>query len=102
VDAKGLAILLRNGTLPEVWIPPAAVRDLRGLVRSRLALRRHQNSFKCRIHAVLSHYGRKQWVEDGEEIRIGDWFTVKSRDQLMKAIEGLPAATREATRQDGW
>src|SRR5437879_1811953 len=23
IDAKGLGILLRNGTLPEVWIPPA-------------------------------------------------------------------------------
>jgi transposase len=65
VDARGLAILLRNGTLPEVWIPPAGVRDLRGMVRSRLALRRHQSSFKCRIHAVLSHYGMKQWVEEG-------------------------------------
>ena len=24
LDARGLAILLRNGTLPEVWIPPAS------------------------------------------------------------------------------
>jgi hypothetical protein len=23
LDARGLAILLRNGTLPEVWIPPS-------------------------------------------------------------------------------
>lgn len=26
VDERGLALLLRNGTLPEVWIPPAGVR----------------------------------------------------------------------------
>jgi len=26
LDAKGLAILLRNGTLPEVWIPPRGRR----------------------------------------------------------------------------
>ena len=26
-DAEGLAILLRNGTLPTVWIPPAKLRD---------------------------------------------------------------------------
>jgi transposase len=100
VDARGLALLLRNGTFPEVWIPPAGVRDLRGMVRSRLALRRHQNSFKCRIHAVLSHYGVKQWVEDEEDVIVRDWFAAKSREQLMKAIEALPAATREATRQE--
>lgn len=100
VDAKGLAILLRNGTLPEVWIPTAGIRDLRGMVRSRLALRRHQSSFKCRIHAVLSHYGAKQWVEDDEDVIVRDWFAAKSRERLMKAIEALPAATREATRQE--
>jgi transposase len=27
IDATGLAMVLRNGTLPEVWIPPAALRD---------------------------------------------------------------------------
>jgi transposase len=35
IDAAGLAMLLRNGTLPEVWIPPAGLRDLRGLLRTR-------------------------------------------------------------------
>ncbi len=34
-DARGLAMLLRNGTLPEVWIPSAQLRDLRGLLRTR-------------------------------------------------------------------
>jgi hypothetical protein len=29
LDARGLAILLRNGTLPEVWIPPSELRDQR-------------------------------------------------------------------------
>ena len=32
LDAKGLAILLRNGTLPEVWIPPSELRDQRELL----------------------------------------------------------------------
>src|SRR6478736_5368575 len=35
LDARGLAILLRNGTLPEVWIPPSELRDQRELVRMR-------------------------------------------------------------------
>jgi transposase len=44
-DAADLADLLRMGRLPEAWIAPAAVRDLRELVRYRhLCRRRH----KCR------------------------------------------------------
>jgi hypothetical protein len=45
LDAKGLAILLRSGTLPEVWVPPADLRDLRGLMRTRLATRSPSSSF---------------------------------------------------------
>jgi len=41
VDARALATLLRNGTIPEAWIP-AKTRDLRNLVRSRLGLREYQ------------------------------------------------------------
>jgi transposase len=57
LDAKGLAILCRNGTLPEVWIPPAELRDLRGLMRGRLALRSHTTVLKNRIQAALRRYG---------------------------------------------
>jgi transposase len=38
LDARGLAILLRNGTLPEVWIPPGELRDQRELLRLRIFL----------------------------------------------------------------
>ena len=51
LDAKGLAILLRNGTLPESWIPPGPLRDRRELLRTRMALRDLRSSLKHRIHA---------------------------------------------------
>jgi len=38
LDARGLAVLLRNGTLPTVWIPPRELRDQRELLRLRMAL----------------------------------------------------------------
>ena len=60
LDAQGLAILLRNGTLPEVWIPPAGLRDLRDLMRTRLATRSHTTVFKNRIHAALRRYGTRR------------------------------------------
>ena len=38
LDARGLATLLRNGTLPEVWIPSRELRDQRELLRLRMTL----------------------------------------------------------------
>jgi transposase len=54
LDAKGLAILLRNGTLPEVWIPPSELRDQRELLRLRIFLVRLRTRVKNRIHGTLS------------------------------------------------
>ncbi|MFQ5794050.1 MAG: transposase [Candidatus Bipolaricaulia bacterium] len=34
LDAKGLATLLRNRTLPQVWLPPGELRDERELPRT--------------------------------------------------------------------
>lgn len=31
LDAKGLGVLLRNGMLPEAWIPPRELQDQREL-----------------------------------------------------------------------
>jgi transposase len=99
-DAAGLLTLLRSGTLPEVWIPRGGQRDLRGLVRSRLVLRRHVSGLKCRIHGVLTQYGLKPLAEEEDEMEYRDWFTLKARAALMNAMEELPPATQEAMRQE--
>ena len=57
LDAKGLAILLRYGTLPESWIPPGELRDQRELLRTRMALRDLRTSLKHRIHSAIDRYG---------------------------------------------
>ena len=57
LDARGLAILLRNHTLPEVWIPPGPLRDQRELLRTRMALRDLRTMLKHRIHSALERYG---------------------------------------------
>lgn len=94
LDAAGLAMLLRNGTLPEVWIPPAKLRDLRGLMRTRLALRHHTTTLKNRIHGAIRRYG--QW-EEGEAKNL---FVGKGRVQLSVYVGGLPEETRLATRHE--
>jgi transposase len=93
-DAAGLARLLAGGTLPEVWIPPAKLRDLRGLLRTRLALRRHTTALKNRIHAAIRRYGQH---EAGES---GNLFSGKGRVQLAVYVGGLPEETRLATRHE--
>lgn len=52
-DARVLADLCRAGYLPEVWLAPAPVRELRTLVRRRHQLGRMQRDTRMRIKALL-------------------------------------------------
>lgn len=95
LDAKGLAMLLYDRRLPEVWIPPARLLDLRGLMRARLAIRRHQTGLKNRILAAINRYGLR-----GNDPSEKDWFRGKGRVQLNTWIMGLPEHTRQATSEE--
>jgi transposase len=86
LDAKGLGILLRNGTLPECWIPPRELRDQRELLRTRMALRDLSTSLKHRIHAALLRYGLPP-------AGISDLFGDKGRDYLQHCLADLPPET---------
>ncbi len=90
LDAKGLAILCRNGILAEVWIPPAELRDLRGLIRARLSLRTQTTVLKNQIHAALGRYG----TLTGEPP--SDLFGKKSRLRLSLTFGDTPPETRMA------
>jgi transposase len=57
VDARTLAQLLRADLLPEAWIAPRQVRDLRALLRHRASLVRSSTACKGRVHAVLADRG---------------------------------------------
>ena len=57
VDAAILAQLLRADLLPEAWIAPPAVRQLRALLRHRAQLVRLRMLLRNRIHAVLADHG---------------------------------------------
>lgn len=70
VDARMLAHLLRADLLPEAWIAPKEVRDLRALLRHRASLVRVRTSLKNRIHAQLADEGVKAddtiWTLQGQ------------------------------------
>jgi transposase len=86
LDAKGLAILLRCGTLPESWIPPGELRDQRELLRTRMALRDLRTSLKHRIHAGIDRYGLQADA-------ISDLFGTKGRAYLASILKALPMET---------
>jgi transposase len=56
-DARHLRELLMAGRLPESWIPPAHILDLRARVRLRHALSEDRGEWQQRIQSVLYHHG---------------------------------------------
>jgi transposase len=57
VDAKTLAHLLRTNLLPEAYIAPRELRELRDLLRHRVALTRMRSALKNRVGAILAKRG---------------------------------------------
>src|SRR5437868_7259149 len=83
-DAADLADLLRMGRLPEAWIAPPPVRELRELVRHRAKLVGLRTNLKCQVSAVLAGAGVQALP--------ADVFGVAGRD-LLQCV-ALPAAMR--------
>ena len=73
-DAEDLADLLRMGRLPEAYVAPPAVRELRELVRHRAKLVAMRSSLKAQVHAVLA--------KQGLHIPVTDLFGVGGRELL--------------------
>src|SRR5213078_5292077 len=83
-DAAILAQLLRADLLPEAWIAPLEVRQLRALLRHRASLVRLGTQQRNRIHAVVADFGYD---------RSGSYLSGPGRGWL--AGLDLPAASRE-------
>jgi len=93
IDATELGKMLRDGTLPEVWIPPAELRDVRELLRLRMFLAHSARTrIKNRIQGVLAqHNVRPQQVQDV--------FTVRGRAELERRYGELPTETGASVKQ---
>jgi transposase len=83
-DARHLRELLLIGRVPESWIPPAHILDLRARVRTRHLLSHQRTEWQQRMHSVLYHHGFPQQR---------NLLTVQKREWL--ASLKLPAAGRE-------
>ena len=56
-DATELANRLRRNDIPEAWVAPPPVRELRELVRYRAKLTALRTSAKAQVHAVMAKLG---------------------------------------------
>jgi transposase len=59
-DARHLRELLQQGRLPESWIPPTHILELRSKVRLRHTLIEQRGEWQQRIQAQLYHHGAPQ------------------------------------------
>jgi transposase len=114
VDAAILAQLLRADLLPEAWIAPPAVRQLRALLRHRAQLVRLRTLLRNRIHAVLADHGQDRpsgcWSGPGRGWLASLELPAVSRevidddlaliDALQVPIDRLDAEVRQRARSD--
>ena len=111
IDAKTLAHLLRTGFLPEAYIAPRDLRDLRELLRHRATLTRMRSAVKNRVHAILAKHGianehsdlfGKGGREFLEQLQLRD-APRRRLDSLMSLIcdfdREIEATTREIEEQ---
>ena len=82
-DATLLADLLRLGRLPEAWVAPPEVRELREMVRYRAKLSRLRSGLKAQVHQTLGKEGvipqlDSIWLAGGQrwldDLRLGDVY----------------------------
>ena len=73
------------GRLPESWIPPEHLLDLRARVRLRHTLVEQRGEWQQRIQAVLYHHGCPQRRSAADRARGAQWLAGASRCRRRRA-----------------
>jgi transposase len=94
-DARHHRELLLAGRLPESWIPPDHILDLRAQVRLRHTLIEQHSEWQQRIQAVLYHHGcprRRQLMKgDGRDWLVALALPATARQQLAISLQMIDA-----------
>ena len=103
-DARHLRELVMAGRLPESWIAPDHILDLRARVRLRHSLVDQRGEWQQRIQAVLYHHGcpqrRNLMTGEGRQ-----WLAVQrlpacAREQVTVALAMIDALDRQLAPLD--
>lgn len=105
IDAKILAHLLRTDLLPEAYIPPKKIRNLKELLRLRASLVQMQTQVKNRLHAVLHKNSLTHEFSDLFGKAGTAWFTSLkldfpfdlSRDRYLSILSDFKAQIKGVT-----
>ena len=117
VDVLTLAHLLRADMLPEVWVPPPHVRDLRALLSHRRRLVSLQTTAKNRLQSVLhrlnlrapegdafAHKQRAWWAEldlsPTERLRVDQ--DIATLDHIAPQIAAVDVELRRLSTSEHW
>jgi transposase len=94
-DARHLRELVMIGRLPESWIPPDHILDLRSRVRLRHALSHQRGEWQQRIQSVLYHHGcpqrRNLMTADGLGWLSAQRLPQCAREQITVALSMIDA-----------
>jgi transposase len=94
-DARHLRELLMVGRLPESWIPPDHLLDLRARVRLRHTLSEQRGEWQQRIQAVLYHHGcpqrRNLMTDEGLRWLAAQLLPACAREQVAVALAMIEA-----------
>lgn len=109
-DCRELLDRMHLGKLPEAWISPHDVRELRELVRYRAKLVAQRTSAKAQVKAVLAKHGLHPpvadlWGPGGtrylDELHLEDAYTIKieSLRDLVELFDREVAMVEQETRR---
>jgi len=103
VDSKALAELLRLDSLPESYVPPKELAELRERVRRRAFLVRQRAKLKVKIRGVLAYEGVKPPGHHGLFTRKGvEWLRglgLEPVDCYLRLMEPLKEEIRLLSRE---
>jgi transposase len=89
IDSGILAHLLRTDLLPEAYLAPRPIRDLRDLLRYRLHLVGYRTSLKNRIRALLAREGLTCPYTAIDGLKAQAWLTAHPwRPAIQIAVQG--------------
>ena len=101
-DARHVRELLMIKRLPESWIPPEHILDLRARVRLRHSLVAQRGEWQQRIQAVLYHHGcpqrRSLMTGDGRAWLASQPLPATAREQVTVALAMIDALELQIAR----
>ena len=101
-DAQHILQLLLDGRFPRLWVPSAAMRDVRQLLRHRQKLVEMRTQVKNQLQHLALNQGvqrkRRLWSREGRAVLEGlplEGWTARRRGDLLAMLDRLEAQVKE-------